>query len=108
MRRLAWTTLAILAVSSRPADAHQLDEYLQAIWTLADDPAFRNLWARVKRSRKLQLTALIKERTGTVADPDTLFDVQVKRLDDFDLGPVSFVKMDVEGFEDQVLRGFSD
>ena len=30
MRRLAWTTLAILAVSSRPADAHQLDEYLQA------------------------------------------------------------------------------
>jgi FkbM family methyltransferase len=34
-------------------------------------------------------------------------DVPVKRLDDFDLGPVSFVKMDVEGFEDQVLRGFS-
>jgi hypothetical protein len=30
MRRLAWTTLAILAVSSRPADSHQLDEYLQA------------------------------------------------------------------------------
>ena len=30
MRRLVWTTLAILAVSSRPADAHQLDEYLQA------------------------------------------------------------------------------
>ena len=30
MRRLAWTTLAILAVSSRPAESHQLDEYLQA------------------------------------------------------------------------------
>jgi hypothetical protein len=30
MRRLAWTTLAMLAVSSRPADSHQLDEYLQA------------------------------------------------------------------------------
>jgi hypothetical protein len=30
MRRLVWTTLAILAVSSRPADSHQLDEYLQA------------------------------------------------------------------------------
>jgi hypothetical protein len=30
----------------------------------------------------------------------------VKRLDDFGLRP-HFVKMDVEGFEDQVLRGFS-
>ena len=30
MRRLVCTTLVILAVSSRPADSHQLDEYLQA------------------------------------------------------------------------------
>jgi hypothetical protein len=30
MRRLVWTTLAMLAVASRPADSHQLDEYLQA------------------------------------------------------------------------------
>jgi hypothetical protein len=38
MRRLVWTTLAILACSSRPADSHQLDEYLQAtrIVTAAD------------------------------------------------------------------------
>lgn len=34
------------------------------------------------------------------------FDVPVKRLDDFNLTP-SFVKIDVEGFEEQVLRGFS-
>lgn len=31
--------------------------------------------------------------------------VLVRRLDDFDLGPVAFVKMDVEGFESQVLGG---
>lgn len=30
MRRLVWTTVTILTVSSRPADSHQLDEYLQA------------------------------------------------------------------------------
>jgi hypothetical protein len=30
MKRLVWTTLAILAVSSAPAGSHQLDEYLQA------------------------------------------------------------------------------
>lgn len=34
-------------------------------------------------------------------------EVPVKRLDDFAFGPVSFVKMDVEGFEENVLRGFS-
>jgi FkbM family methyltransferase len=35
----------------------------------------------------------------------TGIDVPVKRLDDFSLSP-AFVKMDVEGFEDQVLKGF--
>ena len=34
-------------------------------------------------------------------------DVRVERLDDLNLGPVSFVKMDVEGFEEQVLRGYA-
>jgi FkbM family methyltransferase len=33
-------------------------------------------------------------------------DVPVRRLDDFNLSP-AFVKIDVEGFEDHVLRGFS-
>jgi FkbM family methyltransferase len=35
------------------------------------------------------------------------FDVPVKRLDEFDFGPIGFIKMDVEGFEDKVLHGFS-
>jgi hypothetical protein len=30
MRRLFWTTVAVLAIAGRAADAHQLDEYLQA------------------------------------------------------------------------------
>jgi FkbM family methyltransferase len=33
--------------------------------------------------------------------------VPVKRLDDMDVGPIAFIKMDVEGFEEKVLRGFS-
>jgi FkbM family methyltransferase len=33
-------------------------------------------------------------------------EVPVRRLDNFDLGPIGFVKMDVEGFEENVLRGF--
>jgi FkbM family methyltransferase len=34
-------------------------------------------------------------------------DVAVQRLDDFDFGPIDFIKMDVEGFEENVFRGFS-
>jgi FkbM family methyltransferase len=37
----------------------------------------------------------------------TSIGVPVERLDDFNLRP-SFIKMDVEGFEDQVLEGFSE
>jgi FkbM family methyltransferase len=33
--------------------------------------------------------------------------VPVRRLDDFGVGPIDFVKMDVEGFEGNVLRGAS-
>jgi FkbM family methyltransferase len=36
----------------------------------------------------------------------TSIGVPVKRLDDFELRP-SFIKMDVEGFEDRVLEGFA-
>jgi FkbM family methyltransferase len=32
-------------------------------------------------------------------------DVEVRRLDDFQLGPVSFIKIDVEGHELEVLKG---
>jgi len=39
--------------------------------------------------------------------PKTCVEVPVIRLDDIDVGQVSFVKIDVEGFEEQVLRGFA-
>jgi starch phosphorylase len=37
----------------------------------------------VKRENKVRLAALIKERTGIVVDPDSLFDVLVKRIHEY-------------------------
>lgn len=42
-----------------------------------------------------------------VLDPTKIvtLDVPVRRLDDFDLGPVGFIKIDVEGHEQEVVAG---
>ena len=43
----------------------------------------------------------------TVHDPSSLvtLEVPVRRLDEFDLGPVGFIKIDVEGHEQEVIAG---
>jgi len=50
---------------------------------LADDAGFRASWQAVKRANKVDLAALVRERTGVVVDPDSLFDVQVKRIHEY-------------------------
>ena len=50
---------------------------------LAEDAEFRAQWRQVKHSRKLQLATLIHERTGMTVNPDTMFDVQVKRIHEY-------------------------
>ncbi len=49
----------------------------------AGDGAFREAWRRVKRGNKEKLARLIKERTGTAVNPDSLFDIQVKRIHEY-------------------------
>ena len=56
---------------------------LRKLEPLAEDGGFREEWRNVKRTRKLRLAALIKERTEALVDPGTLFDVQVKRLHEY-------------------------
>jgi starch phosphorylase len=50
---------------------------------LAEDRGFREEWAEIKRGNKDRLAVIIKERTGIVVDPDSLFDVQVKRIHEY-------------------------
>lgn len=58
-------------------------EELRRLEDFADDPAFRTAWRRVKRDNKNDLAALIVQRTEIAVSPDSLFDIQVKRLHEY-------------------------
>jgi len=59
-----------------------LDE-LRRLEPLAEDEAFRAAWRKVKRANKVDLAAVVEARAGVVCDPDSLFDVQVKRIHEY-------------------------
>ena len=45
-----------------------------------DDPAFLDKLSKVKRENKIRLAEYIKEHNDIVVDPDSIFDIQVKRI----------------------------
>ncbi len=49
----------------------------------AGDGEFRKTWFEAKRQNKRVLARLIKERTGVTVDPESMFDVQVKRIHEY-------------------------
>ena len=49
----------------------------------ADDAAFRDRYAAVRRANKVALAQLVAERTGVQLNPDALFDVQIKRIHEY-------------------------
>ena len=59
-----------------------LDE-LRGLEKLAEQPEFQGEWQRIKRDNKLRLAGLVKERTGVETNPDSLFDVLVKRIHEY-------------------------
>ncbi|HEX3152317.1 MAG TPA: glycogen/starch/alpha-glucan phosphorylase [Gemmataceae bacterium] len=50
---------------------------------LADDSAFQDKFLTVKRAAKTRFVDWIKSTAGIALDPDTLFDVQVKRIHEY-------------------------
>ncbi|MGO1076064.1 glycogen/starch/alpha-glucan phosphorylase [Inquilinus sp. CA228] len=58
-------------------------EQLRALEPMADDPAFREEWRRVKRRNREALAAEIQGKTGVTSDPASLFDIQVKRFHEY-------------------------
>ncbi len=60
-----------------------LEDEIRKIVPFADDPGFCREWGKIKRDNKSRLAALIGERTGIEVDPDTLFDIQVKRIHEY-------------------------
>ncbi|MCI0738063.1 MAG: glycogen/starch/alpha-glucan phosphorylase [Gemmataceae bacterium] len=71
-------------ISERIGDrwVNDLDE-LCKLEPLADDPAFRKEWRDIKLHNKRGLSKLILQRTGIEVDPESLFDIQVKRLHEY-------------------------
>ncbi|MCC7412761.1 MAG: glycogen/starch/alpha-glucan phosphorylase [Gammaproteobacteria bacterium] len=58
-------------------------ERLRGLEQVAGDTGFQDGWRRAKRTAKERLAALVRERTCTVIDPATMFDVQVKRIHEY-------------------------
>ena len=56
---------------------------LRKLELVADDPSFQQEWSQVKLANKRRLAALIHERTGIAVSPESLFDVQVKRIHEY-------------------------
>ncbi|WP_180129245.1 glycogen/starch/alpha-glucan phosphorylase [Rhodoferax sp. BLA1] len=56
---------------------------LQGLKEHQGDAAFREQFRAIKRYNKVRLAHLIKETTGVVVSPDSLFDVQVKRIHEY-------------------------
>ncbi|KAJ3368409.1 Non-essential glycogen phosphorylase [Allomyces arbusculus] len=49
----------------------------------ADKPDFQKKWMAIKKHNKQRLADLIRKQSGIVVDPESLFDVQVKRIHEY-------------------------
>jgi starch phosphorylase len=56
---------------------------LRELEPLADDVDFRAEWRDIKRANKAYYADYVRRVTGIALDPDTLFDVQVKRIHEY-------------------------
>ncbi len=87
------TPRRFVAVGNRPL-ASLISEYIGERWLfdlhelrklelLADDDAFQHLWREVKLAAKRDLAAFLKLRTGVDVNPESLFDIQIKRIHEY-------------------------
>ena len=58
-------------------------EELRKLEEAAEDPSFRREWREIKLQNKQGLAALMLRLTGLVINPDTLFDIQAKRIHEY-------------------------
>ncbi|MGL5078903.1 MAG: glycogen/starch/alpha-glucan family phosphorylase, partial [Waterburya sp.] len=58
-------------------------ENLKQLEPFTEDASFRDQWRQIKLEIKQDLAVVIQERTGVVVNPESLFDIQVKRLHEY-------------------------
>jgi starch phosphorylase len=56
---------------------------LKQLETYAEDAAFRQQWQQIKHENKTRFSQLVKTKTGLSIDPDSMYDVQVKRIHEY-------------------------
>jgi starch phosphorylase len=56
---------------------------LKALEPLADDAGFHEEWRKMKHDAKQRLAKLLAGRSGVSVDPESLFDIQVKRIHEY-------------------------
>lgn len=60
-----------------------MENEISKIEPLADDTNFQNAWQQIKKDNKENLRKLILEKTGVTVNPESMFDIQVKRLHEY-------------------------
>ena len=60
-----------------------LETELIKLEKFADNTGFREKWKQIKHQNKIDLAHIIKQRTNIEVDPNSLFDIQVKRLHEY-------------------------
>ncbi len=58
-------------------------DHLKQLIPHQNDSVFLEAWQKVKQKNKNQLANIVKKETGIAIDPQTLFDVQVKRMHEY-------------------------
>jgi starch phosphorylase len=56
---------------------------LRKLEPLASDAAFQQRFHEVKVQNKLRLARIIRDETGVITDPQSMFDVQIKRIHEY-------------------------
>jgi glycogen phosphorylase len=60
-----------------------LEEELRQLEAFADDPDFQRDWDQVTFNNKCDLASHIKKTVGLTVNPDSIFDIQVKRIHEY-------------------------
>lgn len=58
-------------------------EEISGIAPFVDDTKFKTAWRKAKKSNKVQFASWVKNNLGTTVDPNSIFDVQVKRIHEY-------------------------
>ncbi|MCR4787319.1 MAG: glycogen/starch/alpha-glucan family phosphorylase [Lachnospiraceae bacterium] len=71
-------------ISELIGDGYKKDaNCLERLLEFKDDDAVLDRIAQIKKNRKLELVDHIKEKEGVMLNPDSIFDIQVKRLHEY-------------------------